>query len=224
MKQSEKQQAKKTICLINGSRGGSSGNTAKISIYLQAIIKKELSRFRKMHLDHSPVELISVDLADRCSYTKNFSQDLEVQKILRRADGFVFLTGTYWDSWGSPLQKFFEDMTEFECGDLWLNKPAAVVVSMHSVGGKEVLSRLQGVLNTLGLWVPPFTGLVLSAVNELALKAPATKSSRGLQDDLWRKEDLQLIAHNLLQSLQSDLRFQAWPVDKKSTDAIWFKK
>ncbi len=224
MKQGQKQESKKTICLINGSRCGAKGNSAQISIYLESLIKKELSRFRKNHNVHWNSEFVSLNLAERLSFAKSFATDRELQKNLRQADGFVFLTGTYWDSWGSPLQKFFEDMTEFECGELWLNKPATAVVSMHSVGGKEVLSRLIGVLNTLGLWVPPVGGLVLSAVNELALNVSPADSAPDLQDDLWRKEDLRLIAHNLLQALHSELQFRAWPVDRKNTEAVWFKK
>ena len=41
-------------------------------------------------------------------------------EVLAEADGFVFATGTYWDSWGSPLQKFLEETTAFEGTSVWL--------------------------------------------------------------------------------------------------------
>ena len=105
----------------------------------------------------------------------------ESVQLLRQANGIVFVTGTYWDSWGSPLQKFLEDLTPWECSDVWLGKPAAVVVSMQEVGGKAVLSRLQGVLSSLGCIIPPCSGMVYSHVGQCALEAGALNPIRTLQ-------------------------------------------
>ena len=89
---------------------------------------------------------------------------------LEKSQGFVFVTGTYWDSWGSPLQKFLENVTDLEGSPAFLGKPAIVMVLNHSVGGKGVLSRLQGVLSTLGCLIPPMSGIVYSWVTEQLLK------------------------------------------------------
>ena len=135
--------------LINGSSRGSDGNSAAMLQHWQRSCRD--FEFQTMHL----VEIEDV------------SQTFE---RLRWADAFVFATGTYWDSWGWPLQRFLESATETEGTSLWLGKPAAVLVTMHSVGGKSVLSRLQGVLSSLGAVIPPMTGIVISAVGQAALQ------------------------------------------------------
>src|SRR5262249_48834558 len=44
---------------------------------------------------------------------------------LRAADGLLVGSGTYWGSWGSPLQQFLELMTPYEATDVFLAKPAS---------------------------------------------------------------------------------------------------
>ena len=139
---------------------------------------------------------------------------------LAQADGFIFGTGTYWDSWGSPLQRFLEEMTTTEGSTIWLGKPAAVVITMHSVGGKGVLSRLQGVLNTLGVLLPPMSGMVYSAVNQLAIE----HQSSPLTDDLWCLSDIDIICHNLVEACSGSRQWKTWPVDGENFDAVWAKR
>ena len=134
--------------------------------------------------------------------------------LLERARGFIFATGTYWDSWGSPLQRFFEESTSLEGGAVWLGKPAATLVTMHSVGGKGVLSRLQGVLSTLGVLIPPMSGLAYSQANHLALQS-------GGDADFWRVEDLEVVAHNLLAALKLREGWRSWPVES-DFQSRWF--
>jgi len=138
---------------------------------------------------------------------------------LNAADAYVFATGTHWDSWSSPLQKFLEDATPAEATRLWLGKPVAVLVTEHSSGGKGVLSRLQGVLVTLGCTLPPLSGLVLSHAAQLArLHAPAGPAA----DDLWRPADLDIVAHNLLAAAQSARpTYRSWPVDRTAFAQPW---
>jgi len=148
-------------------------------------------------------ELSRVDLAE----ARGFADHVDA---IRAAHGFVFATGTYWDGWGSPLQRFLEEATPTEGTDLWLGKPAAVLVTMHSVGGKGVLSRLQGVLNTFGLLLPPMGGLVLA------------QASLGREDkDLWCPEDVGIVCHNLLEALSGGRAFRAWPVERGRTRERW---
>ena len=155
----------------------------------------------------------SVQIAALAEY-KNFTSLLAA---ISRSDGFVFVSGTYWDSWGSPLQRFLEEATPLEGTAAWLGKPAAVAVLMHSVGGKGMLSRLQGVLNTLGLLIPPMSGLVYSAVNAAALAQTSSK----ICQDLWCMEDLEVLCHNLLEACAGGSKWRSWPSDKSNDDTLW---
>lgn len=144
-----------------------------------------------------------------------------LESRLRAADAFVFATGTHWDSWSSSLQKFLEDATPAEATELWLGKPAAVLVTEHSVGGKGVLSRLQGVLVTLGCSLPPLSGLALSRAAWLARRHSPDAAAA---EDFWSLEDLDVVAHNLLQAaVRRDADWRAWPVDRKDYARVWLE-
>ncbi len=191
------------ILLLNASLAGPDGNSAR----LLALLASRLSPHAG--LDHAA-------LAGPSSVT--FAT---LAPTLRSADAFVFATGTHWDSWSSPLQKFLEDATPAEATALWLGKPAAVLVTEHSTGGKGVLSRLQGVLLTLGCALPPLTGLVLSHAAQLARQnAPAG----GAADDLWQPADLDIIAHNLLAAAAAPRPvYRAWPLDRTDYTKPWLE-
>lgn len=184
------------ILILNGSPNGRKGNCG----HWIRFIEKELK-------GHGRTEVVT--LAD-----KGFGSGL--QKSLDAADGVIFVTGTYWDSWGSPLQKLLEDMTNLEASPTLMGKPAAVFVLMHSVGGKSVLSRLQGVLSTLGFLIPPMSGMVYSLVSHIALK---TKSS--FAKDFWQKDDVSLILQNFLIACDLKTPWISWPVDKKDPRRKW---
>lgn len=190
----------KKILILNGSLGGNSGNT----IFLIERLQKSISNSEIVHLK---------DLLDK----KIRIEDLKVK--LESASGFVFSSGTYWDSWGSPMQYFLEFATEFEASDIFMGKPAAVMITMHSVGGKGVLSRLQGVLNTLGMMIPPMSGIVYSLAGQLALEAEST-----FAEDFWGLEDVDIIAHNLLTAINKETSYRPWPVDQKDPKRLWVKK
>lgn len=145
---------------------------------------------------------------------KNFG---ELVPALRAADAFVIATGTHWDGWSSPLQKFLEDATPSEVTELWLGKPAAVLVSEHSTGGKGVLSRLQGVLSTYGCWSPPLSGLVISKSAQTAARhAPAEA------EDFWAPADLDIVVDNLLLAArQPRPAWRRWPVDRTDYGKVW---
>ncbi len=185
-----------SILVINGSLGGASGNTARALHALAAHLKTSVT---VRHLA---------------------TETLPTREELAQARGFIFSTGVYWDSWGSPLQKFWEAVTELEGDACWLGKPAACLVTMHSVGGKEVLSRLQGVLNTFGLYTPPMCALTYSLANHIALKDGAGSHA----DDLWSLGDLETVAKNLTIATQAPLlNWLSWPVDRANPQRIWLK-
>ncbi|HSI10163.1 MAG TPA: NAD(P)H-dependent oxidoreductase [Rariglobus sp.] len=187
------------LLLLNASLAGDAGNTAILFAEAQALLAP--------HADLKSVTLAH-DSAD-------FSSLLPV---LANADGFLFGTGTHWDSWSSVLQKFLEDATPAEGTSLWLGKPAAVLVSEHSTGGKGVLSRLQGVLVTLGCNIPPMSGLVLSRAAMIAAQhdAPASR-------DFWCRDDLAIVCHNLVESAAGTQRWKTWPVDRTDFTDCWVR-
>ena len=188
---------KPVLSILNGSLQESQGNTAKL---IDAFVVASRRRF----------EIAYVDLrADTSSLEHSISS----------SNAFLFATGTYWDNWGSPLQSFLERMTYTEGSSIWLGKPAAVIVSMRSVGGKEVASRLQGVLNTFGLLLPPMTSFVYSAASHVAL----AEGPPEVTDDLWSLEDLEIVSHNLFQAASLKQSWRSWAVDQDHTDSIWFK-
>jgi NAD(P)H-dependent FMN reductase len=140
---------------------------------------------------------------------------------LERADGVVIATGTYWDGFSSLLQRFFEEATETEGTSLWLGKPVACLVSAHSAGGKTVLSRLQGVLVTLGAAIPPMGGLVVTLAAQIAIEHASPDDAA----DLWCVDDLDVVCHNLLVAAQRADRhaYRAWQVDRRDPARRWLR-
>lgn len=188
------------VLLLNASLAGREGNSARLLASLETYLAPH-------------AELLRATLSG--SGAANFAS---LQPALRAADAIVFVTGTHWDSWSSPLQKFLEDATPAEATALWLGKPAAVLVTEHSTGGKGVLSRLQGVLVTLGCTIPPLSGLVLSQAAQHARQAHAGS------EDYWSPDDLAVIAHNLLAAArQPRADWRAWPVDRAGFNDVWLK-
>ena len=189
---------KKNILIINGSLGGSIGNTS-------ALIETAIS-----HLNTFDVSVECIHLEENPSLN-------DLKNKLDKAHGYIFTSGTYWDSWGSPMQKFLETATQFEASNILLYKPAAVLISMHSVGGKSILSRLQGVLNTLGLLIPPMTGFVYSLASHLAFKIEQNDFNK----DFWSLDDLEIVIHNLMSAVNHTGQFKSWIVDRKDPMRRW---
>lgn len=191
----------KKVLILNGSLGADQGNTEVVIARMQ----KQLT--------------VESEVAHLKNLLEKKMTTLELKEKIHNADALVFTSGTYWDSWGSPMQYFLEAATEFEASDLFMGKPAAVIITMHSVGGKAVLSRLQGVLNTLGMMIPPMSGMVYSLAGQLALETESTFS-----EDFWSLEDIDVIAHNLLTALYNKQSYKPWPVDHKDPKRIWVQK
>ena len=186
------------LLLVNASLTGAAGNTAALLAQAHALLAPH-------------AEVAAVTLAgDRAPDFAALRPQLEA------ADGFLFGTGTHWDSWSSVLQKFLEDATPAEGTALWLGKPAAVLVSEHSTGGKGVLSQLQGVLVTLGCSLPPMSGLVLSRAALIAAQHDPQAAA-----DFWCRDDLVIVCHNLVEAAARTHRWRTWPVDRTDFAARW---
>jgi chromate reductase len=189
----------KQVLIVNGSPNGSTGNCGKLITKIEKLLK-DLVNVRVIHL-------------------AKLKSNKSLVGELRKSDGVLFVTGTYWDSWGSPLQAMFEDLTEHEGTNIFLGKPCAVFVLMHSVGGKGILSRMQGVLSTLGFLIPPMTGMVFSLVSQLAKSDKNSKHRK----DVWDLEDLNPILGNFILGLDIKIPWQSWPVDRENFRRVWLK-
>lgn len=186
-----------TILFVNGSLGGSSGNTAE----LLAIGEEYLAG--RAHVTH--LELARQPSLDR------------VLAACGRADGFLFATGTYWDSWGSPMQLFLEQTAHTEGEDVWLGKPLGVVVTAHAVGAKGIVSRLFGVLNVYGMQIPPFAGIAYTFSNEVALP----HANDHLRNELWKADDVQVVCHNVLEMASGGRQWMHWPSNSGMYGEKW---
>lgn len=190
------QAMKPCLLLLNASLAGEDGNTCVLLDRAKHVLQKR-------------ARVISFQLSASAGFS-------DCKPLLRDCAGLIIGTGTHWDSWSSHLQRFLEDATPTEGSRLWLGKPAGVIVTMHSVGGKGVLSRLQGVLNTFGCTLPPMSGLVYAKTNEMALAGggPDTK-------DLWSPDDVEVLCYNLLSATKSSVSYRAWPVDRADYAKRW---
>ena len=199
--------------MLDGSLGAPAGNTSRILQILERELREAgASEIRRIVLRESWGEA-SVRAQDETPLFERLRAEIAA------CDALVFATGTYWDGWGSPLQRFFETMTPLEGRSEWLGKPAAAVVTMHSVGGKGILSRLQGVLCTLGLLIPPMSGVVVGLAARLALGAPGGAE---FAEDFWTEGDLAILAHNLCEAARGGRSWKAWGVDREDPARVWF--
>lgn len=180
----------KNLLIINAGLGGAEGNTHEF--------------LKNQKLPHKIIHLEDI---------QNFS---EIQNQMLEADAILFCTGTYWDSWSHHMQKLLQDMTAIEAHPKILGKPAGVLVTMHSVGGKSVASRLQGVLNTMGFLIPPMSAMVYSLATHIA-----SQTDSEFKDDFWSEEDLQIILHNLKEAAEKTHNYKSWPVDIKDPKRKW---
>lgn len=185
------------MLIVNGSLGGNSGNTAE----LLAIAEEKLGE--KATTSH--LELLREPTLDR------------MLEAAAKADAFLFGTGTYWDSWGSPLQRFLEMTAHTEGMHYWFGKPVGVIVTAHAVGSKSVLSRLLGVLNVYGMMIPPLAGLAYTWVNDTALGT----ASEHLQRELWTPNDVEVVCHNLLEMVTGGHDWLSWPTCEGKSGEKW---
>lgn len=191
---------KNKILIINGSPNAESGQSGIIA-----------NAIATQFDDKNDFEILTLAL----------EQDMTTWETkLAWAEGFIFVSGCYWDSWGSPLQSFLEKTTQWEVSPLWLGKPAAVIITMHSVGGKGVLSRLQGVLNTLGVSIPPLCGLVYSLTSHLLMKEKNTHA-----DDFWQLSEIKLMIANVNEQINCIKKqkplWATWDVDRGDVTRAW---
>ncbi len=187
--------------IINASLGGDQGNSMN---------------FLPPEIFLNPTTIIGLSELSELTQEEYINLFLN---LFNEHDHVLFISGTYWDSWSSHLQYFLETITPLEAHPCLFGKPAGVLITMHSVGGKEVMSRLQGVLSTYGFLIPPHSGLVLSLATELA-----RQSQSEFQDDFWSKEEIPLIIENLSAYSKLSTKAKPWSVDHKDPTRVWNKQ
>ena len=185
-----------SVLIVNAGLAGSDGNS-------QVVVEHCVSTLRARAVPHE------------CVVLRDAAPGY-VPAALERAERLVFVTGTYWGGFSSLLQQLLEELTPTEASELWLGKPASVLVTAHQVGAQSVLFRLQGLLVTLGCLLPPLSGVVISKVGE-ALRARAPE----LCTDVWGLEDVATALHNLLAMPYAPSTFRAWPVDREHYAERW---
>ncbi len=186
---------KKQVILLNGSIRGNQGNSGSIAEKIAS------------HLHSRKIASEILTLADPLP-------DIgQVSNLLREAHGFFAISGSYWSSWGSPMQRFLEVMTAFENTPVFFGKPFACAISMDSVGGLDIAQRLHGAFAGLGCWSPPCSTMVLSRVGQEAINASAG-STEDPNEDVWRLSDLEPVLHNLVLATQVNVGWQSWPYKK----------
>lgn len=182
--------------IINAGLSGAEGNSQVVAEHCQQVL-------RERAVTQEALVLRDVATGD-------------VEAALRRAERLVIISGTYWGGFSSLLQRLLEELTSTEGTDLWLGKPAAVLVSAHQVGAQTVLWRLQGVLVTLGCLIPPMSGVVITRTGE-ALRRLAPEQS----GDVWGLDDVATALANLLATPYSRSAYEAWPVDRDNFRERW---
>lgn len=196
-----------TFTILNGSLGGRTGNTNNLLQKVKRIIVKQ----------HADTKVKIIHLSPHFDWIK-------VRRAIKASDVLIFCTGTYWDSWGSPMQLLFEKMTQIEGKRHLLGKPAGAIVTMHSVGGKEVCSRILGNLVSLGCSIPPFAGFAYSYADHVAHQKRTTGNK--LLDDVWHIKDLEAFVHNLFEARAGTNNWIVWDyLDTEAMDPtyVWLK-
>jgi len=184
----------KNILIINGSLRGAAGNSAAVARRAAQMLVGELQQKATLLTLTDPLPTIR-----------------EVYDLLSGCDGFLVVTGVYWNNWSSPLQRFIEVTTAFENTPAFFGKPVACAVTMDSVGGIEVAARLQAVFGGLGCWSPPCSTLVLSRTGQEAMTASSGKQDDP-NEDVWRMDDLQIVLQNLVTAAAMPRNnWIAWP-------------
>ncbi|WP_236386680.1 NAD(P)H-dependent oxidoreductase [Chitinophaga filiformis] len=170
----------KKILIINGSLRGAAGNSGALAKQAAQVLVNDLQQ-----------EVSVLTLTDPLPGIR------EVYDLLTSCDGFLVITGVYWNNWSSPLQQFIEVTTAFENTPAFFGKPVACAVTMDSVGGIEVAGRLQAVFGGLGCWSPPCSVIVLSRTGQEAVAASAGQEDDP-NEDVWRMADLSAVLQNLV--------------------------
>ena len=182
----------KQILILNGSIRGTLGNSFVLANIAKNYLEKNCS-----------VVATIINLSEYSDTVDN------IYTTIYGANGFLIITGTYWNNCGSPFQRFIEITTPLENKKHFLGKPIACLVSMDSVGGIDVINKIQTALFGFGCWSPPNSSLVISRVCE-EVKSLNNK----MNIDVWGLHDIDVVLDNLVLATKTvETIWRTWEVD-----------
>lgn len=188
----------KKVLVVNGSLGGTNGNTAKFLDVATELLSKR------------------VQVENYCLGKTGKSRAALILS-LDASDGILIGSGNYWNNYSSFIQAFIEEISELEGTSSLLGKPVAFLITQHSVGGSDVCARLANIFNNFGCSLPPQASVVMSMTNQLALECDPK------QNDIWQASDLEVLVHNLVEAAEGGNNWRAWEVDRTHVYDLWAK-
>jgi len=196
---------KPNILIINASIRGQQGNSYAIALTAKNYLEK--------------TQNANLEIYDLTHPKKTLQ---EVYSLLENADGFIVISGTYWNNISSVLQRFIEVCTPFENTNAFFGKPLSTIISMDSVGGIEVANRITSSFSGLGCWIPPCSTIILSRIGEEAVRQ-TQEWDDDPNEDVWRIEDIEILIDNLIIASQFERKqWRVWPnIQLQLKDGEW---
>lgn len=196
---------KPNILIINASIRGQQGNSYAIALTAKNYLEK--------------TQNANLEIYDLTHPKKTLQ---EVYSLLENADGFIVISGTYWNNISSILQRFIEVCTPFENTNAFFGKPISTIISMDSVGGIEVANRITSSFSGLGCWTPPCSTIILSRIGEEAVRQ-TQEWDDDPNEDVWRIEDIEILIDNLIIASQFERKqWRVWPnIQLQLKDGEW---
>lgn len=196
---------KPNILIINASIRGQQGNSYAIALTAKNYLEK--------------TQNANLEIYDLTHPKKTLQ---EVYSLLENADGFIVISGTYWNNISSNLQRFIEVCTPFENTHAFFGTPLSTIISMDSVGGIEVANRITSSFSGLGCWTPPCSTIILSRIGEEAVRQ-TQEWDDDPNEDVWRIEDIEILIDNLIIASQFERKqWRVWPnIQLQLKDGEW---
>ncbi len=98
----------KNILIVNGSLRGATGNSYAVAMQAKQLLENNLQQKTTL-----------------LTLTDAFPTVREVYDLLAGCDGFLVVTGVYWNNWARRCNAFVEVTTAFENTPAYFGKPVA---------------------------------------------------------------------------------------------------
>jgi multimeric flavodoxin WrbA len=156
-----------------------------------------LEEAKKRGAETKKIQLSECSIAPICKVSKDPEHSdnigegndgmVEISKEIQRADGIVFATPVHWFGPSSEMKVFIDRLTPFEnAGFLLEGKVAGFIVYGNEGGKMNTLMQLSATVNHMGMLIPPYALIYCG------------EEVRG-----WSRDDIPLLAKNMLSLIQS---------------------
>ncbi len=177
---------KPLILGINGSPI-KSGRVAKMLNQTLSEIKKLGGEARLVNLSDYKILPHNGILNNKIYLDKTKDDFVKLAKQVLAADAIIFATPTHWFNVSSLMKLFLDRLTSLEHYNFLLEgKTAGIITYGPQGGGLNSAMNLLMIVNQWGMSVPPYGTLF--------------DEGRG---DTWMKDDLKLLAHNILKQIEN---------------------